>query len=288
MKKRLFITAFLFIIGFIFSSSVHATEYYNVWEGECTCYSKIMVSFRVTYDCSNYAMECEDLCDSLEMGYVSGECTFVESSSEGCYCCGSSQGCNYTWYEGTTPSSSCYKVDKTEETCTGSSTDNENSLSGTCYACKSSTTTYDVYYVWETGSNEPTTSNECVVKSSYSKDECSGIFKYGETDNAGNTISQYSGFGWDNTTDGSFDCGLFSDIVKPIAIIIMIIAPILVIILGTIDFLKAVAASDEKAMKKAFSDVGKRLLIAMVILLLPVLINTLMGWINFQDLTACW
>lgn len=84
------------------------------------------------------------------------------------------------------------------------------------------------------------------------------------------------------------DCGAFAEITKPIAQIIMIAAPILVLVLGTVDFGRAVAASDEKEMKKATSDFVKRLLICVAILILPVLINMIMGWVQFKDLTACW
>lgn len=84
------------------------------------------------------------------------------------------------------------------------------------------------------------------------------------------------------------DCGEFVEITKPIAKIIMIAAPILLLVLGTVDFMKAVAASDEKAMKKAMSDFIKRLLICVIILILPVLINMIMGWVKFKDLSACF
>lgn len=86
----------------------------------------------------------------------------------------------------------------------------------------------------------------------------------------------------------TIDCGEFVEITKPIAQIVMIAAPILLLVLGTVDFLKAVAASDEKAMKKATSDFVKRLLICVIILILPLLINMIMGWVKFQDLTACF
>lgn len=86
----------------------------------------------------------------------------------------------------------------------------------------------------------------------------------------------------------TIDCGEFVEITKPIAQIVMIAAPILLLVLGTVDFLKAVAASDEKAMKKAVSDFVKRLLICVVILLLPLIINMIMGWVKFQDLSACF
>lgn len=89
-------------------------------------------------------------------------------------------------------------------------------------------------------------------------------------------------------TKADLDCGAFVDITKPLAQIIMIAAPIILLVLGTVDFGRAVGASDEKAMKKAISDFVKRLVICIVILILPVLINMIMGWIKWKDLTACW
>lgn len=84
------------------------------------------------------------------------------------------------------------------------------------------------------------------------------------------------------------DCGVFADITRPAAKIIMIAAPILLLVMGTIDLTRAVAASDDKAMKKVFSDLLKRFVICLIILILPVIINMLMGWIKFNDLNACW
>lgn len=83
------------------------------------------------------------------------------------------------------------------------------------------------------------------------------------------------------------DCGAIADITGPAAKLIMIAAPIILIVMGTIDFLGAVAASDDRAFKKAFSNLLKRFLICVVILLLPLLINFVIGWTTFKDLTAC-
>jgi len=83
-------------------------------------------------------------------------------------------------------------------------------------------------------------------------------------------------------------CAEFKEITQPIFGIIMIGAPSLLLLFGTIDFGKAVAAGDEKEMKKATSDFIKRLVICVVILLLPTLINLVMGWTTFGDLSACF
>lgn len=82
-------------------------------------------------------------------------------------------------------------------------------------------------------------------------------------------------------------CGVISDITRPLARLILIAAPIILIIMGTIDFLGAVSASDEKAMKKAMNNLVKRFVICVVIFLLPLLVNIVMGWTVFNDFSAC-
>lgn len=83
------------------------------------------------------------------------------------------------------------------------------------------------------------------------------------------------------------DCGVISDITRPLARLILIAAPIILIIMGTVDFLGAVSASDEKAMKKAMNNLVKRFVICVVIFLLPLLVNIVMGWTVFNDFSAC-
>ena len=87
---------------------------------------------------------------------------------------------------------------------------------------------------------------------------------------------------------GHVDCGVFSEYTTIAARLIMIISPILLIVLGTVDFIGAIAASDEKAIKKATSNFLKRLLICVVILILPILVNLIIGFTTFNDLTACF
>lgn len=114
-----------------------------------------------------------------------------------------------------------------------------------------------------------------------------------ESSNGSTTLYRAGGYisgSKDNIDTGEkeeFDCGILSEITYPIYKIILIMTPILLLLLGSIDFTKAVAAGEEKAMKKAVSDFGKRLIIAIAILILPVIVNMVMGWIKFQDLSAC-
>jgi hypothetical protein len=83
-------------------------------------------------------------------------------------------------------------------------------------------------------------------------------------------------------------CAEFKEITRPIYNIIMIGAPSLLLLFGTIDFGKAVAAGDEKEMKQATSSFVKRLMICVAILILPTLINLIMGWTTFGSLSACF
>jgi len=102
-------------------------------------------------------------------------------------------------------------------------------------------------------------------------------------------LNQADGAGNGGASTHALDtCAEFKEITKPIYNIIMIGAPSLLLLFGTIDFGRAVAAGDEKEMKKATSDFVKRLGICVAILLLPTLINLIMGWTTFGDLSACF
>jgi hypothetical protein len=82
-------------------------------------------------------------------------------------------------------------------------------------------------------------------------------------------------------------CDKFKKIADPIWKWMKIIAPILAITLGTMDLLKAVAADDEKAAKKAGSDFMKRVGLTFFLFLLPLVVNMLIGLIFDGDLSAC-
>ena len=52
-------------------------------------------------------------------------------------------------------------------------------------------------------------------------------------------------------------------------------APILCLVFVTVDFLKAAASHDEKALMKAFQNAGKRIVMAIILFFIPDLINWL-------------
>lgn len=70
------------------------------------------------------------------------------------------------------------------------------------------------------------------------------------------------------------------DIINKILTYVKILVPILVIALGMVDFSKAVLGSKEEDMKKAQSKFVRRLIIAVLIFLLPTLINLILDLAN--------
>ena len=83
------------------------------------------------------------------------------------------------------------------------------------------------------------------------------------------------------------DCGVIADITRPAVRIILIAAPIILIVMGGVDILAVVTSGDEKGMKKAWDNLIKRFIICVVIFLLPLIVNFIIGWTTFNDLTAC-
>jgi hypothetical protein len=75
----------------------------------------------------------------------------------------------------------------------------------------------------------------------------------------------------DFTTDDGVN--IISDLFN----IIMIIGPILALVLGGVDFAKATLASDESALKKAGTKFGKRIIAAILLFLLPLIINLVLN-----------
>lgn len=81
------------------------------------------------------------------------------------------------------------------------------------------------------------------------------------------------------------DCqGETMQLIREIFGYIKICIPILLIILGSIDFVKAIISSDEQKMKKATKDFVSRLIIGVVIYFIPSLIEFLFGLIG---ITSC-
>jgi len=59
-----------------------------------------------------------------------------------------------------------------------------------------------------------------------------------------------------------------------------IIIPVLILVLSAVDFLVAIAGSDDKKMKEATGKLVKRLLLAALFFLLPAILNLLLGWVD--------
>ena len=83
------------------------------------------------------------------------------------------------------------------------------------------------------------------------------------------------------------NCGVIADITGPAARLIMIAGPIILVVMGAVDILGVVTSGDEKGMRKAWSNLIKRFIICVVLFLLPLLVNFIIGWTTFNDLTAC-
>ena len=88
-------------------------------------------------------------------------------------------------------------------------------------------------------------------------------------------------------TANPVDWGVVSEITRPLFHIIMIAAPILLIVMSAVDIFGVVSSSDEKNMKKCLNTMFKRFIICIIILILPLLINMIIGWTTLNDLTAC-
>ena len=69
--------------------------------------------------------------------------------------------------------------------------------------------------------------------------------------------------------------------------VVRYVAIVLLLVLSTMDFVGAVAASDDDALKKAFNHLMIRLVLCVVIFLLPVLIEFILQIINNHAIDLC-
>ena len=77
-------------------------------------------------------------------------------------------------------------------------------------------------------------------------------------------------------------------IVKFLLTIIQWVVPIILIVLGTIDLVKAVVAGKDDDIKKHQQTLIKRIIAAVIVFLIPMLVTVLMGWIGNNDWRTCW
>lgn len=69
-------------------------------------------------------------------------------------------------------------------------------------------------------------------------------------------------------------------LISSLFLYICVAGVVLVIILGSTDFVRAVASSDEDALAQAFKKIKTRLISVVILLLLPILVNMILSFVN--------
>ena len=87
------------------------------------------------------------------------------------------------------------------------------------------------------------------------------------------------------SSDGSYTA--LYDFMQDLFNLIKIVAPALVIILSTIDYIKAITNSNADEMKKANGRTIKRLIIGLIIFFLPFILDILFELLGLYDLSRC-
>ena len=78
------------------------------------------------------------------------------------------------------------------------------------------------------------------------------------------------------------------DVIHDIYTIIIIIAPILVIVLGSVDYAKIVVATDENKMMEFKKKFPKRLMLLILLIVVPVLISIILNTFSNLDDTLMY
>lgn len=77
-------------------------------------------------------------------------------------------------------------------------------------------------------------------------------------------------------------------IVRFVLTIIQWVVPVILILLGTIDLVKAVIAGKEDDIKKHQQTLIKRAIAAVIVFLVPLLVSLIMGLLGTNDWKTCW
>ena len=77
-------------------------------------------------------------------------------------------------------------------------------------------------------------------------------------------------------------------IAKIVLNVIRILVPIALIVLGSIDIGKAVIAGDEKKIKEAQKPFVKRIIAAIIVFLIPWLVDIIMSVVGSESYSKCW
>ena len=95
----------------------------------------------------------------------------------------------------------------------------------------------------------------------------------------------------EDTVNGVDVCGELGFVVSIVSFILTIIqwaVPIILIIIGTIDLVKAVMAGKDDDIKKNQSVLIKRVVAAIIVFLVPLIVSVVMGLIGNDDWKDCW
>ena len=77
-------------------------------------------------------------------------------------------------------------------------------------------------------------------------------------------------------------------IVQFILKVIQWVAPVVLIVIGSIDMVKAIIAGKEDEIKKHQQTLIKRLIAAVIIFLIPLLVSIILGWVGGDNWKECW
>lgn len=69
---------------------------------------------------------------------------------------------------------------------------------------------------------------------------------------------------------------------------IQYVAPVLLILWGSIDLVKSIIQGKEEDIKKSQKILIKRIISAVILFLLPMLVSTLLGLIGAKEWRVCW
>lgn len=218
----------------------------------------------------------------------------AKADSYSCYLCGSSSNGTYKWATSNPNSNSCSKVNKSESECSGSNS-SSNSKKCTDYSYSSCPNTDDYGNTCEAA--DVGGMKLCTIKGNSSDLVGNNVSKCGDYGSVSDCNSSYLGCNWNysgNYCEASsssssdpngyglkyVECGnstgipagipkLTSNIINAVKIFV----PILLIIMGMIDFVRAVIAQDEKQMTESRQRFVRRTIAAVVVFLVIVIVQ---------------
>ena len=87
-----------------------------------------------------------------------------------------------------------------------------------------------------------------------------------------------------DSSKGHMNCGDLSvkDLIDEYWSIVMVLVPIVLMLLISIDFIKALTANDQEQLKKSGNSAIKRTLAAVILLMLPALLSMILGWVGLE------